>query len=87
VLEGAIFTYLLYSKDIVLYGAKGTDRGASGQLADRVSTWGQLGSLLTSICVLSLDGKWRDELAGGTVIEGAEAAGQPVVAQAVLAIG
>jgi hypothetical protein len=26
VLEGAIFTYLLYSKDIMLYGAKGTDR-------------------------------------------------------------
>src|ERR1700682_1100934 len=26
VLEGAIFTHLLYSKDIMLYGAKGTDR-------------------------------------------------------------
>jgi hypothetical protein len=37
-----------------------------------------LGSLLTSISVLSLDGKWRDELAGGEVIEGAEAAGELV---------
>jgi hypothetical protein len=45
-----------------------------------------LGALLTSISVFSLDRKWRDGLAGGEVIEGAKAAAQLVVAQAVLAI-
>ena len=45
-----------------------------------------LGSLLTSISVLSLDGKWRDELAGGEVIEGAEAAGELDGAQAAVAV-
>jgi hypothetical protein len=37
-----------------------------------------LGSLLTSICGLSLDGKWGDELAGGQIIQGADAAGELV---------
>jgi hypothetical protein len=45
-----------------------------------------LGSLVTSISVLSPDGKWRDELAGGEVIEGAEAAAEFGVAQAAVAV-
>src|ERR1700687_1015384 len=39
VLEGAIFTYLLYTKDILVYGSKGTERGAIGQLPGRFFTW------------------------------------------------
>jgi len=57
-------------------------RPASGP----VFTWGPLGSLLTSISVLSLDGKRRDELAGGQIIEGAEAAAQLIGAQAAVAV-
>jgi len=34
----------------------------------------------------SLDGKWRDELAGGEGIEGAEAAAELVGAQAAVAV-
>jgi hypothetical protein len=45
-----------------------------------------LGSLLIFISVLSLDGSGGNELAGGQIIEGAEAAGELIVAQAVLAI-
>ncbi len=42
--------------------------------------------LLLSVSGLSLDGKWRDELAGGEVIEGAEAAAKFDVAQAAVAV-
>src|SRR5260370_34590402 len=42
--------------------------------------------LLLSVSGLSLDGKWRDELAGGEVIEGAEAAAKFGVAQAAVAV-
>src|SRR6266851_7932831 len=35
---------------------------------------------------IGLTGKWRDELAGGEVVEGAEATGQLVKAQAPLAV-
>jgi len=42
--------------------------------------------VLLSIPGLSLDGKWRDELAGGEVIEGAEAAGELDGAQAAVAV-
>jgi hypothetical protein len=45
-----------------------------------------LGALLTSISVLSLDRSGRNELAGGEVIEGAEAAGELVGAQAAVAV-
>lgn len=45
-----------------------------------------LGSLLSSISVLSLDGKWGDEFAGGEIIEGAEAAGEFDGAQAAVAV-
>jgi len=45
-----------------------------------------LGSLLTSISVLSLDGNGGNELAGGEVIEGAEAAAKFGVAQAAVAV-
>ena len=62
-----------------------SDRGASGQLADRFFTWGPLGSLLTSISVLSLAGKRGPEFSGGQIIQGAEAAAQLGVAQAALA--
>jgi hypothetical protein len=37
-------------------------------------------------CPETLSMRWRDELAGGQIIQGAEAAGQLVVAQAVLAV-
>lgn len=45
-----------------------------------------LGTLLTSISVLSLDGSGGNELASGEVIEGAEAAGELVGAQAAVAV-
>jgi len=45
-----------------------------------------LGSLVAFISVLSLDGKWRDELAGGQIIQGAEAAAEFNVAQAAVAV-
>jgi hypothetical protein len=45
-----------------------------------------LGSLLASVSAFSLPGLWRDELAGGEVIEGAEAAAQLDVAQAAVAV-
>jgi len=38
------------------------------------------------LCLNSLTRKWRNELAGGQIIQGAEAAAHLVVAQAVLAI-
>src|SRR5260370_19642382 len=42
--------------------------------------------LLLSVSGLSLDGKWRDELAGGEIIEGAEATAKFGVAQAAVAV-
>jgi hypothetical protein len=55
------------------------------------SAWAQsnprrLGSLLTFISVFSLDGSGGNQLAGGEVIEGAEAASEFVGAQAAVAV-
>jgi len=47
---------------------------------------GRQREVLPSAGDLTLTGKWRDELAGGQIIQGAEAATQLGVAQAVLAI-
>jgi hypothetical protein len=86
VLEGTIFTYLLYSKDTMLYRTKGTDRGASGQLADRFFTLGTTRIAPYFHFRSCARREWGNQFTGGEVIEGAEAAGELVGAQAAVAV-